>query len=75
MSTASQLRRSQDQQLLNNLITRSAGELQPKGKLDTQSDRVTFELNLPTVASTNYPSITLPFRTTNRKNAFAPVAP
>jgi ubiquitin-protein ligase len=56
MSSASQLRRTQDQQLLLNLIARSDGELKPQGNLDTQSDRVLLELTLPTVASSHYPS-------------------
>jgi hypothetical protein len=56
MSSASQLRRTQDQQLLLNLIARSDGGIKPKGNLDTHSDRITLELTLPTVASIHYPS-------------------
>jgi Ubiquitin-conjugating enzyme len=56
MSSVSQLRRTQDQQLLLNLIARSEGGLKPKGQLNTQSERVTLELSLPTVASIQFPS-------------------
>ncbi len=56
MSSVSQLRRTQDQQLLLNLIARSEGGLKPKGKIDMQSDRVTLEISLPTVANTHYPN-------------------
>jgi hypothetical protein len=56
MSSVSQLRRTQDQQLLLNLIARSEGGLKVKGQLNTQSERITLELTLPTVASIHYPS-------------------
>jgi hypothetical protein len=56
MNSASQIRRSQDQQWLVSLIERSGGELKVRGKLDTQLDRITLELALPTVASAHYPS-------------------
>ncbi len=55
-SQLSQLRRTQDHQLLLNLIKRSEGGLKTKGKLDTQADRITLELTLPTVANIHYPS-------------------
>jgi ubiquitin-protein ligase len=55
MNSASQMRRTQDQQLLINLLQRSGCELTAKGKLDTQSDRVTLELALPTASSAQYP--------------------
>jgi ubiquitin-protein ligase len=53
--SASQLRRTQDQQLLISLFGRSNGELSAKGKLDTHSDRVHLQLRLPTAANTQYP--------------------
>jgi Ubiquitin-conjugating enzyme len=56
MSAVSQLRRTQDQQLLLNLIARSEGGLKPKGQLNTQAERITLELTLPTVASIHYPT-------------------
>jgi ubiquitin-protein ligase len=71
MSSTAQLRRTQDQYLLVALMERSAGALRSKGKLDTQSDRITLELGLPTAANANYPQhtqcscvieIQLPFR-------------
>jgi ubiquitin-protein ligase len=56
MSSASQLRRVQDRELLLKLITRSEGGLKAKGNLDPQSDRITLETSLPTVANIHYPS-------------------
>jgi Ubiquitin-conjugating enzyme len=56
MPSTSQLRRTQDQQLLLNLIARSNGALTARGNLETQSDRITLVLALPTVASIHYPS-------------------
>jgi ubiquitin-protein ligase len=50
------MRRTQDQQLLINLLQHSKGELTTRGKLDTQSDRVTLDLVLPTAASALYPN-------------------
>jgi ubiquitin-protein ligase len=56
VSSASALRRNQDQQRLLQLIGRAGGALQSKGVLDTQRDRLSFELHLPTVANNNYPT-------------------
>jgi ubiquitin-protein ligase len=56
LTSTSLLRRTHDQQLLINLIERSDGALHAKGNLNTQSDRITIELNLPTAASYHYPA-------------------
>jgi ubiquitin-protein ligase len=55
-TSASALRRKNDQKLLSDLIERSAGSLASEGVLNTEADRVTLILKLPTALSADYPN-------------------
>ncbi len=55
MSSASDLRRDQDQASLTALFVRAQGEVQAEGVLNCRASKIVLRLNLPTLASQGLP--------------------